>query len=90
MHDEYYDDTDADYHTTDYIPKMRKVFWSLCNSDMPPTICKSSLVKNDFELKPIGKNIHRKSFQKTYKALTIMKNGMDRNMHHSLCTMDER
>jgi len=22
MHDEYYDDTDADYHTTDYIPKM--------------------------------------------------------------------
>ena len=27
MHDEYYDDTDADYHTTDYIPKMRKVFW---------------------------------------------------------------
>ena len=27
MHDEYYDDTDADYHTTDYIPKMRIVFW---------------------------------------------------------------
>ena len=26
MHDEYYDDTDADYHTTDYIPKMRNVF----------------------------------------------------------------
>ena len=26
MHDEYYDDTDADYHTTDYIPKMRKFF----------------------------------------------------------------
>ena len=26
MHDEYYDDTDADYHTTDYIPKMRNIF----------------------------------------------------------------
>ena len=51
MHDEYYDDTDADYHTTDYIPKMRIVFRPLFsdrNFHIPPTISNSWLVENPF------------------------------------------
>ena len=77
MHDEYYDDTDADYHTTDYIPKMRIVFWPLSCQEMAM----------NWQLK-IRTNSGR--FQKMSKVLTTMKNGMARNMHPNLCTMDER